>query len=84
MYTHRGAYLNAIGEVVEHGLVVSLRLSLDAAHVSLQRLVLSLGGHGGRRRQICLPEVNAERAVKLIERGRRHPSLRRAHRSPHA
>jgi len=40
MYTHRGAYLNALGEVIEHGLLV------DAADVPLQRLVLSVGGDG--------------------------------------
>ena len=44
MYTHRGAYLNALGESLEVGLTQRQRLSLDAADVPLQRLVLSLGG----------------------------------------
>ena len=49
MYTHRGAYLNALGEVIETGMSCDTRLPLDAADVPLQRLVLPLGGHGGRR-----------------------------------
>ena len=49
MYTHRGAYLNALGEVARDRADHRQRLSLDAADVPLQRLVLPLGRHGGRR-----------------------------------
>ena len=52
MYHHRGAYLNAIGEVLESGLR-RLGISLDPADVSLQRLVLYLGRYR-RRRHACL------------------------------
>ena len=43
MYTHRGAYLNALGKVIETRHDVRQRLPLDAADVPLQRLVLPLG-----------------------------------------
>ena len=49
MYTHRGAYLNSLGELLETRMIVRQRLPVDAADVPLQRLVLSLGGHGHRR-----------------------------------
>ena len=44
---HRGAYLNALGEALETGLTFDA-VSLDAADVPLQRLVLHLGRHRGR------------------------------------
>ena len=67
MYTHRGAYLNAIGEVVEHGLSYrSVYLwTLPMFHCNGWCFPWAVTAVGGR--QICLPEVNAERAVKLIE-----------------
>ena len=46
VYTHRGAYLNALGEVLDDR---GQRLPVDLADVSLQRLVLHLGGDGRRR-----------------------------------
>ena len=49
MYTHRGAYLNALGEVIHNGHSTATRVPVDAADVPLQRLVLHLGGDGGRR-----------------------------------
>ena len=66
MYTHRGAYLNAIGEVVEHGLSYrSVYLwTLPMFHCNGWCFPWAVTGVGGRH--ICLPEVNAERAVKLI------------------
>ena len=49
MYTHRGAYLNALAEMHHARLDSSLRLPVDAADVPLQRLVLPLGRDRGRR-----------------------------------
>jgi fatty-acyl-CoA synthase len=70
MYTHRGAYLNAIGEVVELGMSYrSVYLwTLPMFHCNgwcFPWAVTALGA-----RHICLPEVNAERAVKLIQQER--------------
>ena len=61
VYHHRGAYLLAVGNVLtwQHG--QALRLSLDAADVPLQRLVLSVDAVGGRRHP-CLPAPGARRA----------------------
>ena len=47
-YTYRGAYLNALNEVIVGGLSAGVGLSVDAADVPLQRLVLPVGGHRGR------------------------------------
>ena len=67
MYTHRGAYLNAIGEVVEHGLSYrSVYLwTLPMFHCNGWCFPWAITAVGARH--ICLPEVNAERAVKLIQ-----------------
>ena len=67
MYTHRGAFLNAIGEVVEHGLSYrSVYLwTLPMFHCNGWCFTWGVTAVGGRH--ICLPEVNAERAVKLIQ-----------------
>ena len=46
-YTYRGAYLNALGEMIVTGLGTDSALSVDTADVPLQRLVLSVGGHRG-------------------------------------
>ena len=67
MYTHRGAYLNAIGEIIEHGLSYrSVYLwTLPMFHCNgwcFPWAVTALGA-----RHVCLPEVNAEHAVKLIQ-----------------
>ena len=53
MYHHRGAYLQALAMALHMGLTSDSRLPVDAADVPLQRLVLSLGGHGDGRRRIC-------------------------------
>jgi fatty-acyl-CoA synthase len=68
MYTHRGGYMNAIGEVVEHGLTNrSVYLwTLPMFHCNGWCFPWAVTAVGGR--QICLPEVNAERAVDLIEK----------------
>jgi fatty-acyl-CoA synthase len=67
MYTHRGAYLNAIGEVIEHGLSYrSVFLwTLPMFHCNGWCFTWAVTALGARH--ICLPEVNAERAVKLIQ-----------------
>jgi len=67
MYTHRGAYLNAIGEVVEHGMSYrSIYLwTLPMFHCNGWCFTWGVTAVGARH--ICLPEVNAERAVKLIQ-----------------
>ena len=43
---HRGAYLNAVGNMLAWHMPAASGLSLDAADVPLQRLVLSLDGRG--------------------------------------
>ena len=58
VYHHRGAYLLAIGNVLTGGMRQALRLSLDAADVPLQRLVLSVDDLGGRRNP-CVPAPGA-------------------------
>ena len=47
-YTYRGAYLNALSEVIVAGLAPESALPVDAADVPLQRLVLPVGGDRGR------------------------------------
>jgi len=68
MYTHRGGYMNAIGEVVEHGLTNrSVYLwTLPMFHCNGWCFTWAVTAVGGRH--ICLPEVNAERAVDLIQK----------------
>lgn len=67
MYTHRGAYLNAVGEIIEHGLSFrSVYLwTLPMFHCNGWCYPWAVTAIGARH--VCLPEVNAERALKLIE-----------------
>ncbi len=67
MYTHRGAFLNAIGEVVELGLSYrSVYLwTLPMFHCNGWCFPWAVTAVGARH--ICLPELNPERAVKLIQ-----------------
>ena len=51
---HRGAYLNAVSNILAGQSRPASGLSLDPADVPLQRLVLSLD-HGGSGRRQCLP-----------------------------
>ena len=46
---HRGAYLNAIGDILVWNMGLQPDLSLDPADVPLQRLVLPLGGGAAGR-----------------------------------
>ena len=48
---HRGAYLNAMSQIVSLGDAGAFSLSLDPADVPLQRLVLSVDDGGQRRHQ---------------------------------
>ena len=78
MYTHRGAYLNSLGELLETRMSSRQRLSLDAADVPLQWLVLPLGGDGHRRHpRLPAQTRTGNRLAADGERGR-HPLLRRA------
>ena len=63
---------------------LALGLSLDAAHVPLQRLVLHLG-RDRRCRDARLPaQARAAGRLAALRRGRRHPHVRRADRAGHA
>ena len=46
VYHHRGAHLNAVGNILTWGMRPAQRLPVDAADVPLQRLVLSVDGRG--------------------------------------
>ena len=58
VYHHRGAHLLAVSNVLTCGMGPASGLSLDAADVPLQRLVLSLDDLGGGR-HACLPARGA-------------------------
>ena len=80
VYHHRGAILLATSNVVTCGMGAASGLSLDAADVPLQRLVLPVVDLG-RRRHPCLPAPGARQGdVRGDGRAWRHPSVRRAHR----
>ena len=68
MYTHRGGYMNALGEVIEHELNNrSVYLwTLPMFHCNGWCFPWAVTAVGARH--ICLPEVNAERAIDLIQR----------------
>ena len=81
VYHHRGAYLLAIGNVLTGSAAQALRLSLDAADVPLQRLVLPLDDLGGGGHP-CVPArgAGARRCMTLIATAQGDASLRRADR----
>jgi fatty-acyl-CoA synthase len=66
MYTHRGGYLNALGQIVEHGLTHdSVYLwTLPMFHCNGWCFTWAVTAAGGRH--ICLSDVDAKRAVDLI------------------
>ena len=82
VYHHRGAYLNALGQVINGRMTDRpAGLSLDIAALSLQRLVLCLGA-GGRRRNPGLPAQGQRRAHLRRHRAPRGDAvLRRADRA---
>ena len=49
MYSHRGAYLQALAMAAQTGLSMRVDVPVDAADVPLQRLVLPVGGDRGGR-----------------------------------
>ncbi|HZT33033.1 MAG TPA: acyl--CoA ligase family protein [Bryobacteraceae bacterium] len=68
MFTHRGAYLNALGEIVEHGLSCrSVYLwTLPLFHCNGWCFPWTVTAAGARH--VCLRHVDAEKAVELIDR----------------
>ena len=66
MFTHRGAYLNALGEVIEHGLTAnSVYLwTLPLFHCNGWCFAWAVTAMGGRH--VCLRQVEPARAVELI------------------
>ncbi len=80
---HRGAYLNAVSNILAGQSRPASGLSLDPADVSLQRLVLSLDHRGFRRHQ-CLPaQGRTHQDFRADQKTRRHPHVRRADRLQH-
>ncbi|MBK5294770.1 MAG: long-chain-fatty-acid--CoA ligase [Acidobacteriia bacterium] len=67
MFTHRGAWINAIGEMLEMGLGEdSVYLwTLPIFHCNGWCFPWAVTGAGGRH--VCLPKVDPERIVRLIE-----------------
>ena len=60
VYHHRGAYLNAIGNVLAWGMPRAPGLPVDAADVPLQRLVLPVDAwRRSPARSVCLRRVDA-------------------------
>jgi acyl-CoA synthetase (AMP-forming)/AMP-acid ligase II len=66
VYTHRGGYLNALGQIVEHGLTHdSVYLwTLPMFHCNGWCFTWAVTAAGGRH--ICLADVDPQRAVDLI------------------
>ena len=81
VYTYRGAYLNALGEVIEAELGHHPGLPVDAADVPLQRLVLPVGGDRGGRARTCACARSIRSDLAAVPRGGRHPLLRLADRA---
>ena len=80
VYHHRGAYLNAISNILELGHAASRGVSVDAADVPLQRLVLSLDDGGARRRQRLPAPGRGEGDVRRDPRQQGDAHVRRADR----
>src|SRR4051812_42353783 len=81
VYHHRGAYLNALGEVIETGAHPGKRLPVDAPDVPLQRLVLPLGSHSRGRPPHLSAEGRAGAHLGSHRRRRRDALQRRANRA---
>jgi fatty-acyl-CoA synthase len=66
MYTHRGGYINALGEVIEHGLTAnSVYLwTLPLFHCNGWCFPWAVTAVGGRH--VCLRQVEPARVVELI------------------
>lgn len=68
MFTHRGAWLNALGEVVEHGLTCSsvYLWTLPLFHCNGWCFPWAVTAAGGRH--VCLRQVDPQKAVALIRK----------------
>src|SRR5579864_3188130 len=68
MYTHRGAYLNALGEVIEHSLSHSSTYlwTLPMFHCNGWCFPWAVTAVGARH--ICLADFDPKRAVELIQK----------------
>jgi len=66
MYTHRGAYLNALGEVIEHGLTSSsvYLWTLPMFHCNGWCFPWAVTAAGARH--VCLRQVDPQKIVELI------------------
>ncbi|HEV2386369.1 MAG TPA: acyl--CoA ligase family protein [Candidatus Acidoferrales bacterium] len=66
MYTHRGAYLNAVGEILEHGLspYATYLWTLPMFHCNGWCFPWAVTAAGARH--VCLPDVNPALVVELI------------------
>ena len=84
VYHHRGAYLNALGNVLVWGMPPHpvYLWTLPMFHCNgwcFPWTVTALAGT-----HVCLRRVEAERDLRRDRRARRHPSVRRADRAEHA
>ena len=82
VYTHRGAYLGALARSRRDAARACRHVSLVAADVPLQRLVLQLGRRRRRRHERRRAAARARRALARAAR-RRHAPVRRADRADH-
>ena len=67
MYSHRGAYLNSLGETFHQRLRRSDEVSVDTADVPLQRVVHAVGRHSGRGHTHLLRAVRADAIWDAID-----------------
>ena len=84
VYHHRGAFLNALGNALIFGLSSrSVYLwTLPMFHCNGWTYTWAVTAVGGTH--VCLRKVDPAVIFPLIERGGRHPSVRRADRAQHA
>ena len=80
VYHHRGAYLNALSNIVDWGMPRHSGVPVDAADVPLQRLVLSLDDGGERRHQRLPAQGRGGDDPRRDPRREGHALLRRADR----
>jgi fatty-acyl-CoA synthase len=84
IYTHRGAYLNALGEIIEVGLRPDSTYlwTLPMYHCNGWCFPWAVTGIGATH--VCLPKVDAARVLSLIEAEQVRPLLRRTDGADHA
>ncbi len=84
MYTHRGAWVNAIGEITEHGLTQrSVYLwTLPMFHCNGWCFPWAVTAAGGRH--VCMRQPDPREIVRAHRDRRRDPPLRRARRGQFA